>query len=84
MQKTKKLATALLALIMLVVAVGCQSQAPEDEQQILKVLDGQFLQAAERQPIIPFQGTDLYTDAEVSFGTDAEGRVRMLSFFSLG
>ncbi|HHW99485.1 MAG TPA: hypothetical protein GX738_07665 [Firmicutes bacterium] len=85
MQKMRKVAAFLLCALLIMVAVGCQGTAPEEEQpQALKVPEGKFLPIAERKTIIPFQGTDLHTGEEVSFDVDGEGRVRMLSFFSPG
>lgn len=82
--RARKLASALLIMILMALAVGCQPQGPKEEQGILKIREGVFLPAADRQQIIPFQGTDLYTEEEVAFDVDAQGRVRILSFFSLG
>ena len=63
----------LLATMLLM--SGCQSDNTNSAS---------LIESKKREPMLPFEGQDLLTGEQETVAKEAEGRVRMLLFFSLG
>ncbi len=84
MFSSRKIKHGLVCLLLVLTTVGCQPAKPAENTPRLNVREGILLAPEERPELLAFDGTDLISDRAITFGSESQGRVRILSFFSMG